>query len=69
MLQFEWSMKRFIYIAVTLFFTLTSCGEYAKVLKTEDQWYGMTYKEDLVDVKNALNDKMLEGIYPAKLWN
>ena len=41
----------------------------AKVLKTEDQWYGMTYKEDLVDVKNALNQKMLEGIYPAKLWN
>ena len=39
------------------------------VLKTEDQWYGMTYQEDLVDVKNALNEKMLNGIYPAKLWN
>ena len=39
------------------------------VLKTDDQWYGMTYKEDLADVKNALNDKMLEGIYPEKLWN
>ncbi len=36
MLQFKWTMKRFIYIAVTLFLTLTSCGEYAKVLKTED---------------------------------
>lgn len=40
-----------------------------KVLKTSDQWYGMTYHEDLVDVKNALNEKMLAGLYPAKLWN
>lgn len=39
------------------------------VLKTEDQWYGMTYKEDLNDVKNALKEKMLCGIYPKKLWN
>jgi len=39
------------------------------VLKTEDQWYGMTYKEDLNDVKKALKEKMLCGIYPQKLWN
>jgi len=38
------------------------------VLKTDDQWYGMTYKEDLDDVKSALYSKMLDGIYPKKLW-
>ncbi len=41
----------------------------AAVLKTEDQWYGMTYQEDLVDVKKALFDKMQAGLYPEKLWN
>ncbi len=40
-----------------------------KVLKTNDQWYGMTYHEDLVDVKNALKEKMENGLYPRKLWN
>ena len=40
-----------------------------KVLRTDDQWYGMTYHEDLADVQKALKDKMLEGIYPEKLWN
>lgn len=40
-----------------------------KVLKTNDQWYGMTYHEDLIDVKNALAQKAAEGIYPKKLWN
>lgn len=39
------------------------------VLKTEDQWYGMTYKEDLEDVKIALKEKMKNGLYPEKLWN
>lgn len=39
------------------------------VLKTDDQWYGMTYLEDINDVKNALYDKMNKGIYPKKLWN
>lgn len=39
------------------------------VLKTNDQWYGMTYKEDIADVKNALLDKMNKGLYPKGLWN
>lgn len=39
------------------------------VLRTDDQWYGMTYHEDLIDVKNALLDKMKKGLYPEKLWN
>ncbi len=39
------------------------------VLKTNDQWYGMTYKEDIVDVKSALVDKMNKGEYPKKLWD
>lgn len=39
------------------------------VLKTSDKWYGMTYKEDIADVKEALLSKQKEKIYPEKLWD
>lgn len=40
----------------------------AAVLRTEDQWYGMTYHEDLADVRAALLAKMRAGQYPERLW-
>ncbi len=40
----------------------------AKVLKTKDKWYGMTYLEDKDTVTSAINDMVAEGIYPKKLW-
>lgn len=39
-----------------------------QVLKSEDKWYGVTYKEDkpvVVAAIRALKDK---GLYPEKLW-
>ncbi len=48
---------------------IETCEADVKVLRTDDQWYGMTYHEDLIDVKNALLEKMNEGLYPEKLWN
>lgn len=39
-----------------------------KVLKSADQWYGVTYKEDkqfVVDALQAMKDK---GLYPEHLW-
>ncbi|MBQ9937554.1 MAG: nucleotidyltransferase [Oscillospiraceae bacterium] len=40
-----------------------------KVLETGDKWHGITYPDDLKDIVKALNDKMLSGEYPAKLWD
>lgn len=34
-----------------------------KVLETLDKWYGVTYKEDLPTVKNAINKMIREGLY------
>ncbi|WP_346876847.1 MULTISPECIES: sugar phosphate nucleotidyltransferase [unclassified Clostridium] len=34
-----------------------------KVLETLDKWYGVTYKEDLSIVKNAINRMIREGLY------
>ena len=35
-----------------------------RVLPCREQWYGMTYKEDMQSVKNALARMRGEGIYP-----
>ena len=39
-----------------------------KVLNSADRWYGVTYKEDKEDVKNALESMKDKGMYPDKLW-
>jgi len=31
-------------------------------------WHGMTYKEDLAEVKQAIADLRAAGAYPEKLW-
>lgn len=39
-----------------------------KVMTSPDKWYGVTYKEDKVDVQNALQAMKDKGMYPEKLW-
>ena len=39
-----------------------------KVLKTEDIWYGVTYKEDKPVVATALKNMKRTGEYPNQLW-
>jgi hypothetical protein len=39
-----------------------------KVLTSEDQWYGVTYKEDKPVVRAAIMNLVRKGIYPEKLW-
>lgn len=40
-----------------------------KVLKTNDAWYGMTYKEDVPAVKECFARMLAEGIYQADLFS
>ena len=39
-----------------------------KVLRSNDKWYGVTYKEDKPGVVAALAELREKGIYPAELW-
>ena len=39
-----------------------------KILKTKDQWYGVTYKEDKESVVAAIQSMKDKGLYPEKLW-
>lgn len=38
------------------------------VYKTDEQWFGMTYREDLETVRKDIAEKIVKGIYPEKLW-
>ncbi|MDO5538771.1 MAG: sugar phosphate nucleotidyltransferase [Eubacteriales bacterium] len=40
-----------------------------QVLKTEDKWYGVTYKEDKPMVVKAIQSLKDAGLYPQNLWN
>ena len=39
-----------------------------KVLRSNDKWYGVTYKEDKPSVMEALRELREKGLYPEKLW-
>jgi len=40
-----------------------------QVLPCEETWYGVTYREDLDSVKNAIADMKKRGIYTENLWD
>ena len=40
-----------------------------KVLKSNDTWYGMTYKEDVAAVKNSFKKMLDSGLYKSDLFS
>lgn len=43
-------------------------GNKIKVIPTESDWFGVTYKEDAPIVKQNINDLISAGQYPDNLW-
>lgn len=39
-----------------------------RVLPVTDKWYGVTYKEDMCGVRDAVRSMIADGVYPADLW-
>jgi NDP-sugar pyrophosphorylase family protein len=39
-----------------------------QVLRTRERWYGVTYQEDKIRVKNAVRELIQKGVYPRTLW-
>ncbi|AOS46044.1 MobA-like NTP transferase domain protein [Lacunisphaera limnophila] len=60
--------KAEIYLPTTLS-ELNQSGE-AKIAlhRSEDAWFGLTYKEDLASAQGAIKALVAEGKYPAPLW-
>ena len=40
-----------------------------RVLPTDEAWFGVTYREDLSPVQEAVRDMIRRGVYPKKLWS
>ena len=40
-----------------------------KVLKTNDTWYGMTYREDVAAVKDSFRNMLEKGVYKTELFS
>lgn len=39
-----------------------------KVIQTNAQWFGVTYKEDAPTVQRSITELVESGLYPANLW-
>ncbi|MCL2493059.1 MAG: sugar phosphate nucleotidyltransferase [Clostridiales bacterium] len=39
-----------------------------RVLPTDERWFGVTYKEDLAGVRDAMRAMKDRGLYPERLW-
>jgi hypothetical protein len=39
-----------------------------KVLSSDAQWFGMTYKEDRIAVVKSVRNLVDQGVYPENLW-
>lgn len=42
-----------------------SCGKPLRVLRTEDRWYGVTYREDRQPLVDYIRSQIAAGVYPA----
>tara|TARA_B100000945_G_scaffold316520_1_gene317613 strand:+ start:601 stop:1500 length:900 start_codon:yes stop_codon:yes gene_type:complete len=40
-----------------------------RVISTDDNWFGVTYKQDKLMAVEAINDYIANGVYPKELWN
>ncbi len=40
-----------------------------KVLRSDDRWYGVTYREDKPIVAEAVRAMIDKGVYPSRLWD
>ena len=45
------------------------CGVNIPVLKTDETWFGVTYKADKPEVEKRIAQLVKSGIYPQQLWN
>lgn len=60
--------KAEFYIPVMIDHAISLGKVKVKVLESDENWFGMTYKEDKVLVKENIRKKINEGIYPESLF-
>jgi len=56
------------YIPATVGELVTSGQAKCKVLRSPDQWFGVTYREDRPQVVESIRKLIAKGDYPERLW-
>jgi hypothetical protein len=61
-------LKSECYIPATVGELVTTGQAKVKVLRTNDSWFGVTYREDRPRVVESIRKLIARGDYPEKLW-
>ncbi len=60
--------KKEFFLPMVVDHIINSTKGSVKVMLSNEQWHGMTYKEDKQNLSDALKGYTLKNIYPEKLW-
>ena len=60
--------KTEIYLPILLDELINRKEATVRVIPTNSDWFGMTYKEDSPIVKQSFKDLIKKGVYPSPLW-
>ncbi|MCF6335896.1 MAG: nucleotidyltransferase [Spirochaetales bacterium] len=61
--------KTEIYLPILLDELINKEEATVKVIPTDSDWFGMTYKEDSPIVKQSFKNLIKKGVYPSPLWS
>ena len=61
-------LKKEFYLPSVIDELIKSGDGKVKVVETNEQWFGLTYKEDKIIVKAKIKELVKKGKYPTKLW-
>lgn len=60
--------KSEFYIPTAVDHLISSGQRKVKVLETDDNWFGVTYREDKIIAQTSINKLIEKGVYPERLW-
>ena len=61
-------LKKEIYIPSTVNDILVAGQGKVKMLKSNDPWFGVTYRQDHAHVVESVKRLIAKGTYPERLW-
>ncbi|KKK67523.1 hypothetical protein LCGC14_2953230, partial [marine sediment metagenome] len=61
--------KSEFYIPTAVDHLISSGQRKVKVLLTDDNWFGVTYREDKIIAQACINELIEKGVYPDRLWS
>lgn len=62
-------LKSEIYLPIEIGKMTDKGSASVKIINTQSQWFGVTYKEDKPLVEKSINKLIDEGTYPSPLWS